>query len=227
MSLWSRTAVLAATALTVSAAVVQASARPADDPQPERATSFTVTAKFRDADVLRNERVVLSGTVKPVRTSKEVLVQRKDDDGWTTVARRPLKDNGRYRYAFKAKEPGEHVYRARMPRVGAVRKGVSPKRVLSVAEEKLVVFTIKAGTGAGDWNTEDTKVVADVGDTLRVVNKDSMTHGPQTEGDPFPDPTSNIPPLSKADYVLESAFDGTLHCAVHGPSSQFWITVSP
>ena len=191
-----------------------------------RAGAFSVTASLSPDAVLRNEKVVLSGTVKPVRTSKDVVVQHRVGESWTTVARRPLDDGGRYRYAFKAKESGEQVYRVRMPKVGAVRSGTSPEQVLTVAEESLVVFEIPPGTGGGDWNTEATKVVAKVGDTLRLVNDDVMTHGlASKDGKPFPGSSGSLPPGESVELVLESAFEGWLFCSVHGQTSQFWIDV--
>jgi len=194
-----------------------------------RARSFTVTASLSRTSVLRNERVVLSGTVRPVRTTKKVLVQHKGADGWTTVARRSLNDDGAYRYAFKAKESGDQAYRARMPKAGAVRAGTSPQQVLTVADEALVVFKIPGGTGASDWNTAGTTVTAEVGDTLRIVNNDLMAHRPHTDGDPFPHPAEDIQPGGSADYVLKTAYDSaaghTLYCHIHGPSSHFWLDV--
>jgi len=194
-----------------------------------RATAFTVTAKLSDTSVLRNERVVLSGTVKPVRTAREVLIQQSTDAGWATIAQRTMKDDGSYRYAFTPEIPGQFTYRARMPRVGQVGAGKSPELTLTVAQESLVVFRIKPGTSFHDWNTAGSTVTAQVGDTLRIVNADSMSHRPHTDGAPFPAPATSIPPGGKADYVLESAYDSneehTLYCAVHGPTSQFWLDV--
>lgn len=194
------------------------------------ASSFTVTAKFRPAQVLRNERTVLSGTVKPIRAAKEVLVQRQDGDAWTTVAERPLNADGKYRYGFASEESGEHVYRVRMPKAGAVASGTSPEQVLTVSEHALVVFTIPFGTMSGDWNTSDERVVAEVGDTLRIVNDDSVHHRVLTEGAPFPNPGAAIAPGSSADYELATPFssdgeDGPLYCAIHGPTSEFWVDV--
>ena len=222
-------AVLAATTLTLGVVAVQAGAQSPDEQGDQRAGKFTVTADLEPSSVLRNETAVLSGTVKPVKTSKDVLIQREDGSGWTTVAKRPVSDEGRYRYAFKSDEAGTFTYRAKMPKVGAVRSGTSPEQELTVAEESLVVFKIKAGTGAKDWNSEGSTVTAEVGDTLRIVNNDSMAHRPHTDGAPFPNPAASIPAGGAKEYVLESAYDSndeeTLYCAIHGPSSQFWIDV--
>jgi plastocyanin len=236
-------AVLAAVALTGTALAVQADAQPPRGVTPradvdgshidrthvDRATAFTVTAELKPTSVLRNERTVLSGTVKPVRTSTRVLIQRRGDDGWRKVAKRTLKDDGSYRFAFKTNSAGTYTYRAKMPKVGDVQSGKSPEVELTVAEEALWVFKIKDGTSASDWNTEATTVEAQVGDTLRIVNNDMMAHRPHTDGDPFPNPSKSIPAGGSADYELTTAYDSndehTLYCAIHGPSSQFWIDV--
>jgi hypothetical protein len=93
----------------------------------------------------------------------------------------------------------------------------------------LVVFHIPAGTGGSPWNTLATIVVAAVGDTLRIVNDDSVAHMPHASGSPFPHPTTDIQPGQQADYVLQSPFDpGTstpLYDHDHGPAAQFWIRV--
>lgn len=190
-----------------------------------QAKAFAVTAAFSDPDVLRNEQTVLSGTVKPVPSRKRLLVQRATDSGWTTVAHRKVKSDGTYRYAFKPQQSGTWTYRTRMPKVGTVRAGNSPDQVLAVATEALVVFHIPADTGAGSWNTQDTKVVANVGDTLRIVNDDSVGHEAHTNGTPFPHPANEIAPGSSADYALYDTFTGWLYCHTHGQGSQFWIDV--
>jgi plastocyanin len=138
---------------------------------------------------------------------------------------------GVYRYAFKAKASGAQVYRDRMPGVGVVKASTSPEQTLSVAKEALVVFRIQSGTSAGDWNTEAHTVHARVGDTLRIINDDLMTHRPHTDGHPFPNPSGSegLDPGKSRDYVLETAYDSrpghTLYCAIHGQSSHFWLDV--
>ena len=213
--------------LAVPLLQVPADAGPVPTGSVPAARSFTVTAAFTDGDVLLRERTVLKGKVRPVRDAK-VLVQHRTDDGWETVARRKLDSEGRYTYGFKPQEPGEHWYRAKMPKVGAVRAGTSAKQPLAVAEQALVVFRIPAGTGAGDWNTPETKVVARYGDVLRLVNGDSMPHRLHTDGAPFPHPESDLAPGESEDFELIAPFGlgtGPLYCHVHGPSSEFWIDV--
>lgn len=220
---------VAAVALVFSVPVLaQAAPAPAAGQAAAAAKSFTVTATLAPDSVLLGERAVVAGTVRPVRDAR-VLVQARDGDAWVTIARRALDDEGRYRYAFRPRAPGEHSYRVKMKRMGQVGAGTSPVRTLSVAEEALVVFRIAAGTGASDWNTAATTVTARVGDTLRIVNDDTMAHRVHTDGSPFPHQQEDIPPGGSAEFVLESAYDSgvqpTLYCHVHGTSSQFWLDV--
>lgn len=72
----------------------------------------------------------------------------------------------------------------------------------------LVEFHIPAGTGSGAWNTVGKTVTARVGDTLRLVNNDSVPHRPHTVGGtPFPHPAESIPPGGSADFVLLTLYD--------------------
>jgi hypothetical protein len=96
------------------------------------AQRFTVSASWSPSSVRPDEAAVLSGTVRPVRASEEVLVQRRDDDGWTTVAQSPVDERGRYRYRLVPATKGEELYRVRMPRVGAVAAGTSSVSTLMV-----------------------------------------------------------------------------------------------
>jgi negative regulator of replication initiation len=94
-----------------------------------------------------------------------------------------------------------------------------------------IVFHIPAGTGTQAWNTRDHAIVANVGDTLQIVNDDSAPHRLHTSGDPFPHQSADIAPGQTADFVLQTAFDpGTNHPLYDhnaGPSAQFWIYVRP
>jgi predicted CopG family antitoxin len=49
-------------------------------------------------------------------------------------------------------------------------------------EPQIVEFHIAAGTGHGPWNTSETRVIAKVGDTLRIWNDDTEPHQPQSDG---------------------------------------------
>ena len=93
----------------------------------------------------------------------------------------------------------------------------------------IVLFHIVAGTGTQPWNTKENPVVATVGDTLRIVNDDSVPHRLHTNGNPFPHPSSDIPPGQTADFVLQTPFDSSQPLYDHnaGPNAQFWINVRP
>lgn len=224
----SRRIAVTVAALVLAAPALHHSTAVGRSVQPAAPRSFTVTASLSSTEVLLDERTVLSGKVKPVRDTK-ALVERLGDDGWTTVARRNLDDAGGYRYAFRPQQPGEHIYRVKVLRLGKVRAGTSPKVTLTVAEQALVVFRIPAGTGAGDWNTAETTVRARVGDTLRVVNGDSVPHRLHTDGAPFPHPQGDIPAGGSEDLLLESPHDSgpepPLYCHTHGSTSEFWLDV--
>lgn len=111
------------------------------------------------------------------------------------------------------------------------------RRALSIGEAPhpdptgVIVFHIPAGTGSQSWNTRDNSLAATVGDTLRIVNDDSIPHRPHTSGIPFQHPATDILPGQSADFVLESAFDATtsqpLYDHAAGPNAQFWINVRP
>jgi hypothetical protein len=75
---------------------------------------------------------------------------------------------------------------------------------------RVIVFEIPAGTGNQQWNTAEAAVVGKVGDTLRIVNKDSVPHLPHTNaGRPFPHPSVDTPigPGQSADFLLRETFN--------------------
>jgi hypothetical protein len=95
----------------------------------------------------------------------------------------------------------------------------------------LVVFHIPAGTGTRAWNARGGAIMATVGDTLRIVNDDSVPHRLHTDGIPFPHPGADIPPGQAADYVLQAPFDPIASQPLYdhdaGATALFWITVRP
>lgn len=97
------------------------------------------------------------------------------------------------------------------------------------AQPATVVFHIPAGMGSGSWNDGSSMVVATVGDTLRIVNDDSVPHRLHTLGRPFAHPASDIFPGQTADFVLLTTYDpdaeGPLVDHDQGPSTLFWIRV--
>lgn len=94
-----------------------------------------------------------------------------------------------------------------------------------------IVFHIPAGTGTQPWNTPERAIVATVGNTLRIVNDDSVPHRLHTSGIPFPHPSTDILPGQAADFVLQAPFDSGVSQPLHdhdaGSNAQFWINVRP
>jgi hypothetical protein len=94
---------------------------------------------------------------------------------------------------------------------------------------RIVEFHIPAGTAGRAWNTREVAVDAMVGDTLRIVNNDSVPHRLHTTGAPFPHPDNDILPEQSMDFVLTAPFDpaadGPLHDHGFGTDAQFWIHV--
>ena len=95
----------------------------------------------------------------------------------------------------------------------------------------IIVFHIPAGTGTQSWNKRESAIVATVGNTLRIVNDDSVPHRPHTSGIPFPHPSADILPGQAADFLLQSPFDSGASQPLNdhnaGPEAQFWINVLP
>jgi hypothetical protein len=95
----------------------------------------------------------------------------------------------------------------------------------------VVDFHIGPGTAGGEWNSRESAVAARVGDTLRIVNDDSVAHRPNTNGAPFAHPSVDIAPLQTAEFLLEnpyaSAATGPLSDHLFGPAAQFFINVQP
>jgi len=95
----------------------------------------------------------------------------------------------------------------------------------------MVEFHIPRGVGQGAWNTREQPVEAAVGDTLRIVNDDSVPRRLHTTGRPFPHPAEDIPPGQVGEFLLQTPFDPAknefLQDHVHGPTAPFWIHVRP
>ena len=94
-----------------------------------------------------------------------------------------------------------------------------------------VVFHIPSGTGRGPWNDGSGRVIAKVGDILRIINDDSVAHRLHTSGRPFPHPGADIFPGETADFVLQTPFDPSADGALvdhdQGPQALFFLEVAP
>lgn len=90
----------------------------------------------------------------------------------------------------------------------------------------VVEFHIAKDTGNGAWNTKDTMVRVQLGQTLRIVNDDSIVHQMHTNGTPCSH-GNEIAPGASGDCVISQKHnpevDGTLYDHNAGPSAAFWL----
>ena len=80
--------------------------------------------------------------------------------------------------------------------------------------------------GVFHYRRRETRVIAKVGDTLRIWNDDTEPHQPQSDGGtPYSQPESSIAPGSSADFPLRSPFQPgpghQLYDHVNGPGAAF------
>ncbi len=90
----------------------------------------------------------------------------------------------------------------------------------------IVNFTIQPGTGIQPWNTFDNPIVAKVGQTIRFMNNDSMSHFLHTNGSPCPHGSHSFKSGETYDCVVTSvhqASDEDLYDHDSGPDSQVYI----
>lgn len=73
----------------------------------------------------------------------------------------------------------------------------------------LVTFNIPAGTGTGRWNQSATPAVVFKGQTLRILNQDTMVHRLHTGGNPCPHQGANIATGQAYDCVVTQAHSAT------------------
>jgi hypothetical protein len=109
--------------------------------------------------------------------------------------------------------------------------GTQPSPAPPPPSPATVIFHIPGGTGRGPWNDGSGRVVAKVGDILRIINDDSVAHRLHTSGRPFPHPEADIFPGGTADFVLQTPFDpstdGPLSDHDQGPQALFFLEVAP
>lgn len=120
-------------------------------------------------------------------------------------------------------EPGDEP--AEQPTPAEPGKPAEP-----VKDPNVVEFRIAAGTGTKPLNTPATFVQAKVGQTLRFINDDSVTHRFHTGGTPCPH-GSNFAPGATYDCVLTKAIDtvanpGALYEHISGPTALFYLKVT-
>ena len=96
------------------------------------------------------------------------------------------------------------------------------------AAPKIVEFHIPAGTGEGAWNTQDNPVTANVGDTIRIINDDTIPHYLHTNYDkPCKHGSKSFKQGESYDCVVINALDvGSVpNCYDHqfGADAAFWV----
>jgi hypothetical protein len=105
-----------------------------------------------------------------------------------------------------------------------------PAPVPPTTSPATVIFHIPSGAGSGPWNVGSDRVIAKVGDTLRIINDDSIPHRLHTPGRPFPHPSTDIFPGGTADFVLQTTFqpgvDGLLFDHAFGQQATFFLEVA-
>lgn len=91
---------------------------------------------------------------------------------------------------------------------------------------EIIVFEIAEGTGKNAWNTKETMITLKVGDTLRIVNKDTIDHRLHTNGTPCAH-GPNQKPGASFDCVISKTHDpdtqGALYDHHVGQTASFWI----
>jgi hypothetical protein len=103
---------------------------------------------------------------------------------------------------------------------------------VSTTDPNVIEFHIKAGTGAGSYNTAETPVVVKVGQTLRLFNDDTIAHRLHTSGAPCPHQPGNTAPGASFDCVITKSIDaattpGAVYDHIAGPSSVFFLKATP
>ncbi len=92
---------------------------------------------------------------------------------------------------------------------------------------QVVTFRIPAGTGRSAWNTLATTVRVFVGQTLRIVNDDSVNHRLHTGGAPCRHQPTNSAPGGSFDCVVSlplEASAGRTYDHLYGTGARFFVT---
>ena len=96
----------------------------------------------------------------------------------------------------------------------------------AAGDPNVVVFRIAPGTGQGEWNQAGEVLTLQVGQTLRLVNDDTIVHRLHTGGAPCPHGT-NFGPGETYDCVITRTLDPTRQANLYdhnaGQSATFYI----
>ena len=101
---------------------------------------------------------------------------------------------------------------------------------------RMVEFVIKKGTGRQSWNTKENPIRAKVGDIIRFINEDDVTHQLHTYGAPCEhqwNAEGEIEPGESWDCPASKPWnsldekEGPLHNHLVGQEAKVWIVVTP
>jgi hypothetical protein len=102
--------------------------------------------------------------------------------------------------------------------------------VAAETDGSLVEFRIPANTGARAWNSSENPVRVKVGDTLRIINDDSISHRLHTFDRPCPHQDGESRPGEFYDCVVSTTVDpqvDLLYDHNFGPEARFWLVATP
>lgn len=94
------------------------------------------------------------------------------------------------------------------------------------AADDVVEFHIAKGTGKNPWNTRETVVEVKVGQTLRLINDDDITHYLHTPGRPCGHGKNPFKAGETYDCVVSGVADpdkDVLYDHQFGPTSRFYV----
>jgi len=111
--------------------------------------------------------------------------------------------------------------------LGSIYEMDDEDALLEALDEGVTIeFKIPKGTTNKPWNTRDRFVSVKVGDTLRLVNDDTVDHHLHTNGRPCPHGTKAFKPGETYDCVISKPADpdkDILYDHQHGPTSRFYV----
>lgn len=96
-----------------------------------------------------------------------------------------------------------------------------------LATAATIEFHIPAGTGGNSWNSLATQVTVEIGDTLRIVNDDTVLHALHTDDDaPCGHGADMAPSGGFYDCVVSAPYDPAIEGALfdhYHPNAKFWV----
>ncbi len=99
------------------------------------------------------------------------------------------------------------------------------------AQAAVVEFHIRAGTAPGSWNTRAELVTVRIGDSLRLINDDSVIHALHTsDGIPCDHGSDMAPHGGSYDCVIAEPYDSLTDGALidhYFHDARFWLVVAP